>query len=98
MEAFGLSDPPHPSREAISQSDPNISGFKSQHPFNQSSFRKGDGHNTYYRDFPYGVFVVFEGLYMFELGTIATGGRMIPLGNLSFSKGTLVEWMLGLEP
>jgi hypothetical protein len=36
-----------------------------------------------------------EGLDIFILGPIATGGRMIPSGNLSFSKRTLVGWMSG---
>jgi hypothetical protein len=34
---------------------------------------------------------VAEGLDMFRLGATATGGRMIPLGNLSFAKRALVR-------
>jgi hypothetical protein len=41
---------------------------------------------------------VAEGLDMFRLGAIATGGRMIPSGNLSFTKTTMVGWMLELNP
>jgi hypothetical protein len=32
---------------------------------------------------------------LFTLRVIATGGRMIPLGNLPFAKRTLVGWMFG---
>jgi hypothetical protein len=42
-----------------------------------------------------GVFVMAEGLDMFKLGASATGGTMIPSGNLSFMKRTLVGWMSG---
>jgi hypothetical protein len=42
-----------------------------------------------------GIVVLAEGLVMFSVGAIASGGRMIPSGNLSFSKRTLVEWMYG---
>jgi hypothetical protein len=31
-----------------------------------------------------------EGLDTFKLGAVATGGRMIPSGNMSFTKRTLV--------
>jgi hypothetical protein len=36
-----------------------------------------------------------EGIDLFRLGAIATDGRMIQSGNLSFTKGTLVGWMSG---
>jgi hypothetical protein len=35
---------------------------------------------------------------MFRLGAIATGGKMIPSGNLSFAKMTSVGWMSGSKP
>jgi hypothetical protein len=35
---------------------------------------------------------------MFRLGTAAGSGRMIPLGNFSFSKRTLVGWLSELNP
>jgi hypothetical protein len=38
-----------------------------------------------------GIVVLAEGLDVFRLGAIATGGRMIPSGNLSFVKRTV--WM-----
>jgi hypothetical protein len=38
-----------------------------------------------------------EGLDVFRLGAIATGGRMIPSGNLSFGKRTLIGWMSRLN-
>jgi hypothetical protein len=41
------------------------------------------------------IVVLAEGLDMFRLGAIATVGRMIPSGNFSFTKRTLVEWMPG---
>jgi hypothetical protein len=42
-----------------------------------------------------GIVVLAEGLDMFRLGPIAAGGRMIPSGNLSFTKINLVGWMSG---
>jgi hypothetical protein len=42
-----------------------------------------------------GIFIVAEGLDMFKLEAIATDRRMIPSGNLSFTKRTLVGWMSG---
>jgi hypothetical protein len=38
-----------------------------------------------------------EGLDMFKLGAVATGGRMIPSGNLRFTKRTLVEWLVDVR-
>jgi hypothetical protein len=37
--------------------------------------------------------VLTEGLDMFSLGAIVTGGNMNPSGNLAFKKITLVGWM-----
>jgi hypothetical protein len=42
-----------------------------------------------------GIVVLVEGLDMIRLGAVATGGRMIPSGNLSFVNRILVEWMSG---
>jgi hypothetical protein len=45
-----------------------------------------------------GIVVLAEGLDMFRLGPIAFGGRMIPSGNLFFTKRTLLDGCLGAEP
>jgi hypothetical protein len=44
-----------------------------------------------------GFVVLAEGLDMFRLGAIATGGNMNTSGNLSFTKRSLVGWMSGRE-
>jgi hypothetical protein len=41
------------------------------------------------------VGVLAEGLYMFRLRAVATGWKMVPSGNLSFTKTTVVGWMSG---
>jgi hypothetical protein len=45
--------------------------------------------------FANGIFVLAEGLDVFRPDPIATVWRMIPSGNLSFTKRTLVGWMSG---
>jgi hypothetical protein len=40
-------------------------------------------------------FVLVDDLDMFRLGAIAAVGRMVPSGNLSFAKITLVGWLSG---
>jgi hypothetical protein len=42
-----------------------------------------------------GFVVLAEGPDMFQLRTVATGGRRLPLGNLIFAKRTLIGWMSG---
>jgi hypothetical protein len=42
--------------------------------------------------------VLMEGLNLFRLGTSAAGGKMMPSGNLFFTKGTLIGWMSELNP
>jgi hypothetical protein len=41
--------------------------------------------------------VLAEGLDMFRLGTVETGGNMNPSGNLSFTKRIWLDGCLGLE-
>jgi hypothetical protein len=41
------------------------------------------------------LFWLKEGLHMFRLGAIATGGKVNPSGNLFFMKRTMVGWMSG---
>jgi hypothetical protein len=43
-------------------------------------------------------FVIAEGLYILRLTAIATGGTMIPSGNLSFVKKLWLDGGLGVEP
>jgi hypothetical protein len=42
------------------------------------------------------IVVLAEDLDTFGLRVVAAGGRMLPSGNLSFTKRTLVGWMSGV--
>jgi hypothetical protein len=46
----------------------------------------------------HGSLVFAEGLDMFRLGAATTGGRVILLGNLSFTKEVCLDGCLGVEP
>jgi hypothetical protein len=39
--------------------------------------------------------VMAEGLDVFRIRAVATGGRRFPPGNLSFGKGILIGWLSG---